>query len=637
MNGSLTNRVRRSCLVVPGHAVRMHAKALASAADEVVLDLEDAVAPEAKADARQQVVATLATGEAAGRRVAVRINGADTEWFADDLAACAALARDGFSVVVPKVEDPGVLARVRDALPPGTPLQALIETPAGLLGAREIAAADGVASLILGYADLAAALGRRGAEKDLARWLVAQELLLAAAHAAGVEAIDGPHFVLGDAEGLAAAVQGVRELGYDGKWAIHPEQLAPINDGFAASPEEQRWAADVVAAVAQAAADGSAVARMAGQMVDEAMVRRARRLAALPGREATPEAAAVTEAAPEDAGPAPTPAGPPYFDDLHRGAVYGAPGMTVTDGHAALHQAVIGDRLRLALDAPLFEAVTGTPGVLAHPNLVCDIAIGQSTAPSGRVLGNLFYRGLACRPVPVGATLRTRTEVVALRTASRGRGVAALRITTVDADGRPVLDFWRCPLLPSRPAAFGGAADDAARPQHADDLDAVGAAVDVHALIPADWQLAPLRDAPLGPLFPDLAAGTAFRVEEGETVSTAPELARMTLNLAMTHTDATRGAHGQRLVYGGHVIGIAAAHVTRVLPDLATILAWHSCDHLGPTFEGDLLHTTVELTELEPLADGGLVHFRARTTAQAGGSDADVRDVLDWRAVGLMP
>jgi citrate lyase beta subunit/acyl dehydratase len=619
----------------------MHGKALASAADEVVLDLEDAVAPEAKDDARAQVLATLAEEGWAERTVAVRVNALDTPYAAADLEACSGLARPGFSVVLPKAESAEAIARARAALPPEVGIQALIETPTGLLAAREIADAEGVVALILGYADLAAALGRRGAETDTARWLVAQELLLAAARDGGADAIDGPHFALKDPAGLKAAVAHVRELGFDGKWAIHPEQLAPINDGFAAGEDEHRWAAGVIAAVAEAAGSGSAVVRLDGQMVDEAMVRRARRVAALPARaaasnvhppgdaradgrptvEAGDEGAAGDEADVVDAGP-------PYFDDLAVGDVFHAPGMTLNDGHAGLHQAIIGDRLRLALDAPLYEAVTGSPGLLAHPALVCDIAIGQSTPPSGRVLGNLFYRGLACRPVAVGTTLRTRTEIVALKTASRGRGVAALRVTTTDEHGADVLDFWRCPLLPSR------AAD--APPQTAD-LDALGHGIDARALVPAGWDLQPLREAPLGPLFAELREGTTYRLEAGETVTSAPELARMTLNLAMTHTDATSGAHGQRLVYGGHVIGIAAAHLTRILPDLATVLAWHSCDHLGPTFEGDLLRTTITLQTLEPLPDGGLVHFRARTTAQGPGADAAPREVLDWAAVGLMP
>ncbi len=143
-------------------------------------------------------------------------------------------------------------------------------------------------------------------------------------------------------------------------------------------------------------------------------------------------------------------------------------------------------------------------------------------------------------------------------------------------------------------------------------------------------------------MFASLEAGAAWALEPGETVSCAPELARLSLNLAMTHTDATAGAHGRRLVYGGHVIGIAGAHLTRVLPDLATILAWRSCDHLGPTFEGDLLHSQITLERLEPLAGdglagGGLVDARIVMSAIAPADDDDPRPVLDWRLTGLMP
>ncbi len=154
-------RIRRSCLVVPGHAVRMHAKAADSPADEIVFDLEDAVAPDAKDTARDQVVATLLSPEWATRPVTVRINALDTRHAAADLVALSTLGRPGFSVVLPKAETASAIAAVRSALP-GIGVQALIETPAGLLASAQIAAAEGVDALILGYADLAAGLGRRG-------------------------------------------------------------------------------------------------------------------------------------------------------------------------------------------------------------------------------------------------------------------------------------------------------------------------------------------------------------------------------------------------------------------------------------------------------------------------------------------
>jgi acyl dehydratase len=319
--------------------------------------------------------------------------------------------------------------------------------------------------------------------------------------------------------------------------------------------------------------------------------------------------------------------GGPYWEELSVGDVYvDFPALTLNEGHAALHQSIVGDRLRLSLDSALYEAVTGTPGLLAHPMLVCDVSIGQSTAASARVLGNLFYRGLRARPVPLGTTLRTTTEVVARRDASRGRGIVALHVRTVDGGGEPILDFWRAPLLPSRSDSVGGDADD---------LALVGEPVDAATLVPDGWRLEPLRAEPLGALFAELRAGDSYDVEAAETVTAATELARLSLNLAHTHTDAGVSAHGERLVYGGHVIGVAAAHVTRALPDLATILAWESCDHLGPTFEGDRLRSRIEITDLRPLADGGLVHLRVRSTV--AGDAGPARDVLDWRLVALMP
>jgi citrate lyase beta subunit/acyl dehydratase len=589
----------------------MHAKALHADADEVVFDLEDAVAADGKEAAREQLALTLASPEWAARAIAVRVNAPGSPEHEADLAMCAAAGHAGLTIVVPKVQD----AADVEAAAAIASVQALIETPAGLEAAASIAAHPAVATLILGYADLAAALGRRGAERDLARWLVAQETLLVAARIGGAQAIDGPFFGLRDERGVSASATAARELGFDGKWAIHPAQVGPINRAFAPTPGERRWALSVTRAVDEAAASGGAAATVDGAMVDEAMVRQATRLLALPHEEEPEGAAARHRVA------------APYYDELPRGTVVRAPGLTLTAGHAALHQSIVGDRLRLALDAALYEAVTGTPGVLAHPMLVCDVAIGQSTAPSARVLGNLFYRGLGARPVPIGTTLRTTTEIVGRRAASRGRGIVVLHVTTVDGHGDPILDFWRAPLLPSAPGAATG--------EDADDLGAIGQPVDVAGLIPSTWDLGPLRAEPLGTLFAALQEGDTYDIEAAETVTAATELARLSLNLAHTHTDAGAGAHGERLVYGGHVIGIAAAHVTRALPDLATILAWESCDHLGPTFEGDRLRSRMEITGLEQHGDAGIVRLRVRSTAI--GEDGRPRDVLDWRLIALMP
>src|ERR1700731_2934364 len=147
--------------------------------------------------------------------------------------------------------------------------------------------------------------------------------------------------------------------------------------------------------------------------------------------------------------------GGPYFDELRVGQVFDtAPSITLTTGVAATHQAILGDRLRLPLDAHLSYAVIGATAALAHPGLVCDVAIGQSTLVTLHVKANLFYRGLVFYRFPaIGDTLFTRTEGVGLKKAPARRGGApagrgALRVTTIDQADRLILDFYRCAMLP---------------------------------------------------------------------------------------------------------------------------------------------------------------------------------------------
>jgi acyl dehydratase len=327
----------------------------------------------------------------------------------------------------------------------------------------------------------------------------------------------------------------------------------------------------------------------------------------------------------------------PYYEDLEVGQVFdSAPGLTLTGGHAALHQAILGDRLRLALDADLCRRVLRGDAQLAHPALVCDVAIGQSTLATQRVIANLFYRGLVLRRAPrIGDTLRTTTEVVALRDTSPrpGRpptGLAALRVHTVDQHGREILDFHRCAMLPMR--------DESRRPGHADDLEAIPAELDDEALARcvAGWDLDAYRELVPGAGATPPAPETAFTIEGGDTVSAAPELARLTLNVAAAHLDPAAAGRGRRLVYGGHTIGIALAHVTRALPDVVMIAAWRSCDHLAPVYEGDVLHSAVTVTTVQPIAGGAaLVGLRVQTAAARG--DGAGRDaVLDWRPVAVL-
>jgi acyl dehydratase len=167
------------------------------------------------------------------------------------------------------------------------------------------------------------------------------------------------------------------------------------------------------------------------------------------------------------------------------------------------------------------------------------------------------------------------------------------------------------------------------------DLEKIGAELDAHSLqAPIEgWNLKAFREAAPGLHFAGLVPGTIWEVTGGDVVSAAPELARLTLNIAMAHHDAASSSAG-RLVYGGHTIGLAAAQATRALPNLVTIVAWHGCDHLAPVREGDTLRSTLELERTEPLeGGGGLVHLRSRVRADREGGP---QDVLDWRLVGVM-
>ena len=323
--------------------------------------------------------------------------------------------------------------------------------------------------------------------------------------------------------------------------------------------------------------------------------------------------------------------GGPYFDDLVVGQVFDwAPSMTLSSGAAATHQAILGDRMRLSLDGDLAYAVVGGNAPLAHPALVCDVAIGQSTLATQRVKANLFYRGLTFYRYPVvGDSVFTRTEVVGLRqnTAKPGRaatGLAALRMTTIDQVGRLVLDFYRCAMLPL--------SADAGDTGHADDLSLIGADLAQAPDPTVDWNAAAFRERVPGPHFSPDMAGAVLR-STGDVVSSAPELARLSLNIAATHHDSRVG--GQRLVYGGHTIGLALAQASRLLPNLATVLSWQSCDHTGPVHEGDTLYSElhIEAADALPGDRGGVLTLRSLVYAAV--DDGDDRQVLDWRFSAL--
>ncbi len=327
----------------------------------------------------------------------------------------------------------------------------------------------------------------------------------------------------------------------------------------------------------------------------------------------------------------------PYFEEFTLGQTFVAPSITVTEGHAAVYAALFGDRMRLPLDRHLAQKVTGDPRGLCHPYLAMHLAAGQTTYASQHVKGNLFYRGVILqRPVFIGDSLYTTTKVVGLKQnkAKAGRaatGMVALEMTTVNQHDEVVLHFWRCPMIACK--------DPAASTGHHDNFDWIKntfTAEELNSALPSGWNLAPLICALTGLRTPPIAPGDVFEIAPKDTVTSAPELVRMSLNIAYTHTDETRSYLGQRLVYGGHTISLALAQIGRALPNLLHMVAWRHCDHLGPVLEGDLISTRFSVVDCRPAEVGGTLYDLAvEASAHRKNKDGEMvgEKVLDWGLV----
>jgi acyl dehydratase len=314
----------------------------------------------------------------------------------------------------------------------------------------------------------------------------------------------------------------------------------------------------------------------------------------------------------------------PYFDELTPGQRFDtAPAVTLTSGLQSTHAAIVGNRVPLTLDHELGRAVAGGP--LAGPALVWDVSIGHSTLVTQHVRANLFYRGLWFHRQPlIGDTLRTTTLVEALRENSRRAdrpptGLAVLRITTVDQLGRTVLDYRRCAMILLSPEAAPTTwADDMTKPSVASD------ALDPLTSV-AEWDVSALGSRGTSAW----EVGASLDVVGGDVVTGGPELARLTGNIARVHHDR-EAAGGDRLVYGGHVIGLAFHHACQALPGLVTVAGWHGCDHLAPVREGDLLTSSVTVELVQELANG-LSALTLLVTSSVAGTP-----VLSWRPVVLV-
>ena len=291
-------RSRRTCHAVPGSSERFIAKAVGLEADEVFLDLEDAVAPNEKDSARERVIEALRTLDFGEKIVAVRVNGTDTPHYYRDLIAVVEAVGDRIdAIMLPKVRTPGdvemtaklltqiELARGFEVGRIG--IEAQIEDATGLLACEAIAAASPrMETLIFGPGDYSAAVGipittigaaPDGYPGDHLNYVYSR--LVVAARAAGIQAIDGPYGAVRDADGLRARARLARALGLDGKWTIHPGQIEIVNAVFTPAREEWERAEAMLAAYEQAGTDGRGAAMFEGEMIDEANRKMAARLA----------------------------------------------------------------------------------------------------------------------------------------------------------------------------------------------------------------------------------------------------------------------------------------------------------------------------------------------------------------------
>ena len=277
-------RPRRSVLYMPGANTRALEKARSLGADSYILDLEDAVAPDAKEEARANIAAALSEGGYGHREMVVRVNALASGWGHGDLAMVAASPAAG--LLLPKVESADVIRQVEAALEdmgasPDLQIWAMMETPRGMLHAEEIAGASPrLTCFVMGTSDLAKDLHAAHTKLRLPM-VTSLGLCMLAARSYGLSILDGVHLDLADDEGFAAACQQGLELGFDGKTLIHPKTIAKANEVFAPSASEVEWSKKIIAAHAAAEAEGQGVVVCDGKLVENLHVENAKRLVAM--------------------------------------------------------------------------------------------------------------------------------------------------------------------------------------------------------------------------------------------------------------------------------------------------------------------------------------------------------------------
>jgi len=316
---------------------------------------------------------------------------------------------------------------------------------------------------------------------------------------------------------------------------------------------------------------------------------------------------------------------PPFAEELRLGVpLEAAPDITIDEGVAAQYLAISGDQLRPTLSSPLSLEVTGRTSRLANPGLVIALSIGQSTVATGRVIANLRYDNLSLfRQLYLGETVRTVVTPIAAEWTRSGRERAKvlLSMNLTTSEGEPVASYQRLALLPVANAEQLATSPIPA-PAQTTPLD------DFAHYIPSGWS------SPGGQLPHVLDIGATWTDPLADTVSSALELVRLTQNRAAAHRDARAGIDGRRLVYGGHTVALAQASLSRFSSDLVTVLAWRSCSHLRPVFEGDLLTFETRVDAVAVAESFRVVD--ATVTAFANRGDSSPEAVLEWHPVLLM-
>ncbi|MBS4049230.1 MAG: CoA ester lyase [Alphaproteobacteria bacterium] len=278
-----TARPRRSVLYMPGSNARALEKAKSLAADALILDLEDAVAPDAKALAREQVCKAVVDGGYGARELIIRTNGLDTPWGKDDIIAAAKAAPD--AILLPKVESAAQVQEAETLLQQHgeekTAIWCMMETPKGILHAEQIASASPrLAALVMGTSDLVKDLNAQHTPLRLPV-LTSLGICMLAARAYDLAILDGVYLDLDDDAGFEAACQQGLELGFDGKTLIHPKTLEITNRVYAPSAAQVAWAQKIIAAFEAAAKEGKGVVLVDGKLIENLHVEQAKKLAAL--------------------------------------------------------------------------------------------------------------------------------------------------------------------------------------------------------------------------------------------------------------------------------------------------------------------------------------------------------------------